>query len=150
LDAPVVAHGYFDETPPMTFVLRLLLLVTCFLLPFAAQSAAPLVDPAPVPIPSGLDAETVRKEITRSLIGRSWVVSAEQPGEIEATLHLRKHVARVAVSYDEHEVRLAYVSSERLDYKVSRGQRRIHKNYLNWIRYVMTDISNNLQIAALK
>jgi hypothetical protein len=134
----------------MTSALRLLALVSFVLLPFAAQSSVPLVDPAPLAVPAGLDLATVRKEITRALIGRSWVVSAERPGEIDATLRLRKHVAQVQIRYDERQVQLSYVSSEHLDFKEKRGQRKIHKNYLNWIRYVMTDLSQNLSIAALK
>jgi hypothetical protein len=91
-----------------------------------------------------------RAEIKRALVGRTWVVSAERPGEIDATLNLRKHVARVKISYDAEQVSLVYVSSENLDFKEKRGERRIHKNYLSWVNNVLTDISRNLQIAALE
>lgn len=133
----------------MPLMLRCLLLVTLAFAPFAAQAAAPLVDPDPVAVPAGLDAAAVAKEIKRALIGRTWTVTDEKPGQIDATLNLRKHVARVAISYDTTQVKLAYVSSENLDFKEKRGQRQIHKNYLSWVNNVLTDVSRNLQIAVL-
>jgi hypothetical protein len=132
----------------MTLVRRLLL-VFLLSLSFFAQAAAPLVDPDPVAVPAGLDAAAVAKEIKRSLVGRTWTVSAERPGEIEATLNLRKHVARVKIAYDTKEVRLSYVSSENLDYQEKNGERQIHKNYLSWVNNVLTDLSRNLQLAVL-
>ena len=131
----------------MSFLRRLSLLVL-LLVPFAvAHAGKPLVDPDPVAVPAGLDAAAVAKEIKRSLLGRGWVVAAERPGAIDATLNLRAHVARVTLSYDTAQVRLAYQSSENLDYEEKRGQRFIHKNYNSWVANVLTDLSRNLQLA---
>jgi len=128
---------------------RLLLLAALLFLPLLAQAAAPLVDPDPVAVPAGLDQAAVAKEIKRALIGRTWVVSDERPGEMDATLNLRKHVARVTLAYDTRQVTLKYVSSENLDYKEKRGQRQIHKNYLSWVNNVLVDLSRNLQLATM-
>lgn len=133
----------------MNYVLRLFILASLSFLPLAAWSAAPLADPDPIAVPAGMDATAVSKEIKRALIARTWVVGEERAGEIDATLNLRKHVARVKISYDPKQVRLAYVSSENLDFKEKRGQRQIHKNYLSWVNNLVADISRNLQIAAL-
>ena len=134
----------------MTHVRRLLLLALFLAFPFVAQAAAPLVDPDPVAVPAGLDADAVAKEIKRALIGRTWTVTGERPGEIDATLNLRKHVARITIGYDTKQVHVAYVSSENLDFKEKRGQRQIHKNYMSWVGNVVTDISRNLQIATMQ
>ena len=82
--------------------------------------------------------------------GRTWVVSKEQPGRIDATLNLRAHVARIAITWDDSQVRLAYVSSENLDYKDKNGKRYIHKNYLSWVNNVLADLSRNLQNASME
>ena len=129
--------------------LRPLLILMLLLAPMLATAREVLVDPAPVAIPSGLDADAVAREIKRSLIGRTWTVDAERPGEIDATLRLRKHVARATLSYDATQVRWTYVSSENLDCKEKRGERSIHGNYLSWVDNVMGDLSRNLQLAAL-
>ena len=109
---------------------------------------APLVDPDPVAIPAGLNADQVVSDIKRALIGRGWTVTAEQPGQIDSTLHLREHVAKIRISYDDQQVRFAYVDSSNLDYKLKRGKPFIHGNYLGWLGYVTHDLSTNLQVSA--
>lgn len=111
---------------------------------------APLVDPAPVAIPAGLPTEKVVKDIKRALVGRGWEVTAEQPGQIDATLKLREHVARIRVSYDDTQARFAYVDSTNLDYKEKRGTRVIHGNYLGWVNFLVNDLKTNLQLSGLE
>lgn len=109
---------------------------------------APLTDPDPVAIPAGLTAEQIAADIKRALIGRGWVVTGEAPGQIDSTLHLREHIARIQVTYDDQHVRLAYVDSNNLDYEVQRGKPYIHSNYLGWIGYLVSDLSTNMQVSA--
>src|SRR5688500_4579775 len=89
---------------------------------------APLVDPAPVAIPAGLTTAKIVKDIKRTLAGRGWSVTSEQPGQIDSTLTLREHVARIRISYDDTQVRFAYVDSSNLDYKLKRGKPFVHSN----------------------
>lgn len=133
----------------MSLRVALLVLLVLIALPFGAHAAAELVDPDPVAVPKGLSMKTVASDIKRALIGRGWVVSTEAPGQIDATLHLRAHVARVAIVFDETSVRMRYVSSDNLDYREKKGKRYIHKNYLSWVGNVLTDLSKNLQLSAL-
>lgn len=117
-----------------------------FSAPVQARSA-PLVDPDPVAIPANLGADKVAKDIKRTLAGRGWSVTAEQPGQIDSTLNLRTHVARIRISYDAKQVRFAYVDSSDLDYKLKNGKPYIHRNYLGWIAYLVSDLSTNLQLS---
>jgi hypothetical protein len=110
---------------------------------------APLTDPAPVSIPAGMSQDKVIKDIKRALIGRGWEVSAERPGEIDSTLHLRDHVAQIRVTWDAQTIRIAYVDSKNLNYKVKRGKKFIHPNYLGWVSNVAKDINTNLQLSAV-
>lgn len=114
----------------------------------AEARRAELIDPDPVAIPAGVTTEQVVADIKRALIGRGWVVTDEAPGQIESTLHLRSHVARIRVTYDDQHVRFAYVDSENLDYETRRGEPYIHSNYLGWIGYLVSDLSTNMQVSA--
>ncbi len=127
------------------------LLAVLSLFAFAGQvhaRTAVLRDPDPVAIPAGIDQAELVKDIKRALVGRGWAVTAEQPGQIDSTLNLRDHVARIRVTYDAAQVRFAYVDSANLDYKEKRGKRFIHGNYLGWIGYLVSDLGTNMQVSA--
>lgn len=106
-----------------------------------------IVDPQPVLVPAGVAATTVATEIKRTLAGRGWTLAGEKPGHVDAVLHLRQHVARIALDYDAKSVRITYVSSENLDFVEKKGRRYIHGNYLSWVQNLATDLQRNLQIA---
>jgi hypothetical protein len=128
----------------------MLLAVLC-LTAFAGQvqaRSAPLVDPDPIAIPAGVDSVKVVKDIKRALLGRGWAVTNEQPGQIDSTLNLRTHVARIRITYNDKQVRFAYVDSSDLDYKLKGGKPYIHKNYLGWVAYLTSDLSTNLQLSS--
>ncbi|MFN7784186.1 MAG: hypothetical protein ACK5PG_15805 [Lysobacterales bacterium] len=127
----------------------LLILLPFFLLLMGARQA-PLTDPDPIAVPAGLELKTVEREIKRALIGRGWTITAETEGQIDSTLNIRAHTARVRISYDGQRVSLAYVSSENLAYEEKRGERYIHKNYASWVNNVLTDLSRGLQMAAIE
>jgi len=128
--------------------------IALFLLPLALilggsheayARSSELNDPDPIAIPAGKSADDVARAIKSALATRTWVVSNEQPGKINATLNLRSHVARIEISYDATKVRIAYVSSENLKYKEKNGKRSIHSNYVSWIGNLVADISRQLQ-----
>lgn len=128
-------------------LLKLLLLLPIVVLLMGAKE---LRDPDPVAIPQGLSSQDVARAIKLALTGRTWVVSKEQPGRIDATLNLRAHVARIVITCDASQVTVAYVSSDNLDYKEKKGKRTIHKNYLSWVANVLSDRSRNLQSASME
>ncbi len=111
---------------------------------------APLVDPDPVSIPAGLSQEKAVKDIKRALIGRGWTITAERPGEIDSTLNLRTHTAKIRVTWDAQTVRIAYVDSVDLDYKERKGKRFIHPNYLGWVSNIAKDMGTNMQLSAIE
>ena len=128
---------------------RWLILLLPFLLLLMAARQLPLIDPEPIPVPAGMSAEDTAREIKRSFIGRGWEISDEKPGSLNATRHLRSHVATVGVRYDDSAVHIAYRASENLKYQMKRSGPSIHKNYLSWVDNVVTDMKRNLQLAAL-
>jgi len=124
-----------------------MLLAVLFAAPVAAREE--LIDPAPIAVPAGLDDAKIAGAVKASLIARTWTVMAVKPGHIDAELHLRKHVAKIAIDWDTANVRIAYVSSDNLDFKEKRGKRYIHENYLSWIQYLVDDFKRNLQNATV-
>ena len=72
----------------------------------------------------------------------------QRPGRIDATLHLRKHVANIEIAYDREQIVIAYKSSENLDYTERRGRRLIHDNYLGWIQNLVNDVRRAVHNAA--
>jgi len=124
---------------------RLLLFLLPILLFTMASRQAPLVDPAPIAVPSGVAQTDVVRAIRNALQYRNWVISAQQPGQIDATLYLRDHEARIRIAYDEQDVRIAYVGSSNLDESEHDGVKQIHERYLTWINYLDSDINTNLQ-----
>jgi hypothetical protein len=105
-----------------------------------------LQDPAPVAVPAGMTDANLTKDIKRALAGRGWEVTGEQPGQIDATLHLREHMAKIKVTYDTAKVQFSYVDSNNLDYSEKRGRRYIHRNYLGWLTYLTTDLATNMKL----
>jgi hypothetical protein len=122
----------------------LLLLSTLVFLMGARQ--VPLTDPDPVAVPAGLKMEQVAKAIKASLVGRTWTVTQEEPGRIISTLNVREHMAKIEISYDLQTVRIRYLDSGELMYAEKKGQRVIHRNYLNWIQNLVNDMNRNLTL----
>ena len=113
-----------------------------------AGRAAPLVDPAPVSVPAGATEGSLVKDIKRALLGRGWTITAERPGEIDSTLSIRDHEAKIRITYDLQSVRFAYVDSKNLNYRLDRkGKAEIHGNYLGWIKNLTNDLGVNLQLS---
>jgi hypothetical protein len=122
----------------------LLLLATTVFLMGARQ--VPLTDPEPLPVPAGLKTEQVAKAIKAALVGRNWVVAQDEPGRIVSTLNLREHMAKIEVAYDVQTIRIRYLDSGELMYAEKKGQRVIHRNYLNWIQNLRNDMNRNLTL----
>ncbi len=110
-----------------------------------ALRADPLVDPAPIPVPAGVDQPEVARAIGQALMYRNWMVTAQQPGRVDARLYLRGNRADIRIDYDASAVRIAYVDSRGLDERSKDGVRQITGRYLVWMHYLSGDIATGLQ-----
>jgi hypothetical protein len=104
----------------------------------------PLTDPEPLTVPAGLKLEQVTKGIKASLVGRAWAITSEEPGHIVSTLNVREHMAKIDITYDLQTIKIRYLDSGELMYAEKKGQRVIHRNYLNWIQNLVNDMNRNL------
>ena len=78
----------------------LLLLLLPLLLMTMAFRQSPLVDPAPIDVPSGMTAVQVSKAVKAALLGRGWVVSNDQAAGVDGTLNGNDYVAKIHVAFD--------------------------------------------------
>lgn len=132
---------------PRSRLLLLLLLLLPMLLLTMAFRQSPLVDPAPISVPQGLTLVQVGKAVKGALIGRSWTVTGEHPDGIDAALNGNDYQAKIHVGFDTRSIRITYVDSTHLKYKVKKdGTRLIHSNYMNWMRYLSGDIGRDLEL----
>lgn len=121
------------------------LLIPLLALLMAARQS-PLVDPAPIAIPDGMTEAQVKKSVRAALLGRGWLIDADTPGKIVSTLNVRKHMAKVEVNYDAKQIGIKHLASENLLEEEEKGQRVIHRRYLEWINNLVLDINRNLQL----
>jgi len=110
------------------------------------MAATPLVDPAPIAVPAGLDDKAVAKAIRLGGAQRGWLVTRQDPGAMELTLNIRTHMAKVGVKYDTRSIQLTYLDSTNLDYEEKKGNRYIHRNYPKWVNNLANDITVQLSL----
>ena len=101
--------------------------------------------------------EDVKKAIIRAGAGLGWNMNADKPGHILGTLHLRKHIAIVDITYDLNKYSITYKDSTNLDH-IAAGQQTtdadgntyvnetdiIHSNYNGWIQNLDRAIQTQL------
>jgi len=98
-----------------------------------------------VEVPAGASADQVGEDLAKALRGRGWDITASTPGHIDATLHVREHVASIRIAYDEHQATFSYVDSTNLEYLVEDGVASVHHNYYNWVNYLGSDLLQYLR-----
>ncbi len=74
--------------------------------------------------------EDVTKSIKRAGVGLGWQMADVGPGQIEAKLFLRTHVAIVDIVFDTKAFSVRYKDSTNLKYDGT----NIHKNYNSWVQ----------------
>jgi len=134
------AASFRGDTDAATGALVRLLLVWLLLAWAAPSWGADLHDPDPVAIPAGMSGENVVKAIKNAMVVQAWALDNEAPGHIVASFSPNDHVARVTISYDEKEVRVAYLDSVNPNFKEEDGQREIHRNYNKWVEALAQQI----------
>ncbi|MFC5527463.1 hypothetical protein ACFPPA_17100 [Rhodanobacter ginsengisoli] len=127
----------------------LLVLLLPLLLLTMAFRQTPLIDPPPIKVPAGMSAIQVNKAVKAALVGRGWAVTAEQADGVDARLTGNDYTASIHVAFDTQQVKISYVDSTNLKYKVKRdGERLIHVNYMGWMRYLSGDIGRDLELVS--
>jgi hypothetical protein len=92
--------------------------------------------------------EATEQAILDALPTRGWSTEEISPGRIVAFLSIRAYLVRCEITYDEREVRIAYLDSDQL------GERRrgdaiyAHRNVNKWMKKLAASIQRWLQTAS--
>lgn len=74
--------------------------------------------------------DDVKKAIMRAGASLGWNIRDVAPGQLEGTLYLRKHMAKVDIPYSQDSYSIIYKESANLRYD---GE-KIHSNYNGWVQ----------------
>jgi len=96
------------------------------------------VDNSAIAVDSKRSLDDVKKAIVRAGTSLGWVMKSTGKGHLLATLHLRKHVAKVDITYNKESYSIKYNDSQNLNYTGS----SIHKNYNSWVQ----NLDRNIQV----
>jgi hypothetical protein len=83
---------------------------------------------------------TVANAIKAAALQSGWELEADGPGQMQATLRRRSHVAVVTIIYDASGYRIEYKDSTNLDHEGD----RIHRGYNKWVRKLDARIRKQL------
>lgn len=96
-------------------------------------------------LPSTVEsAAQVKDAILRAGKTLGWVVKEKDANTLEATLLLRKHVAKITIPYSDKSYSLLYNMSENLNYNAE--EQTIHSNYNGWIGNLDKQIQIQLDV----
>ena len=73
--------------------------------------------------------EDVERGIIRGGVSMGWEMYRKQPGLIEGTLYIGKHVVEVTIPYNMQSYNISYRNSKNMNYDSG----KIHKSYNRWI-----------------
>lgn len=100
----------------------------------------------PIPRGGGLTLNEVTEAIKLAGLRHHWYMAVKQPGHIVATIHVRKHMAKVDIYYTPERFSIMYKDSRNLDYSPRR--QRIHNGYGRWVKNLTLDILISLEMAS--
>jgi hypothetical protein len=96
-----------------------------------------------LPAEPGRSVEDVGRRIEAAVVARGWKPQPVRPGEMIATLDVRKHEAVVTIDYDESHFSIRYRDSKVLKY----DGKKIHRNYNRWVHNLERRILQEFGVA---
>ena len=134
----------------MQRIIKLILWALTFAALFSAPAQAgkndPMYLPEPIEISGGKSAEDVKRAVRKALFDEDFQARDIAFGQVQGRrTKSGKHgaySATVTVHYDSRNVRIAYASSENLNYNGK--NKTIHGTYNRWVRNIEKRIRRNL------
>ncbi len=121
-----------------------LLLAAAIAVLAAGCRTAPVMDieESPITVSGKYTQDDVRKAIIRAGASLGWRMKDIKPGHMEATLLIRKHMAKVDIFYNKSNYSIKYKDSSNLNYDGA----NIHSNYNGWIQNLDRAIQAQLAV----
>ena len=99
----------------------------------------------PVPFPAATSMDATEQAILDGLPDRGWSAEEVTPGRVVAFLTIRRHLVRVEITYDQHEVFIAYLDSDQLGEQDRRDGVYAHRNVNRWMRNLSASIRASIE-----
>jgi hypothetical protein len=123
------------------FLLSLSLSLVLFTTGCSGGHAVYNVKEAPVTMRSeNYTLSDVEKAIVKAGRSLGWQMQKAKPGHIIGTLYIRRHMAKVDITYNRLSYNIEYKDSDNLKYDGT----SIHRKYNQWIRNLSQRIRSNL------
>lgn len=131
------------------FALRTFVIIVASALLLTACTSHPLMNVEDRMVPQRLNGsaqtgQSVKSGILAGCVDKGWTCREISPGNIEASIKVRKHRARAHIAYDADSYSITYKDSELLDYNSRRNT--IHRNYNRWINNLDAAINRRLTL----
>jgi hypothetical protein len=114
----------------------------------AGCRTAPIHNITSAPLAQPPNAALTMADVSRAIVtaGRKlgWRIEEIAPGEMTATLAIRKHVAVVAITHDTSTFSINYRASTNL----AQSGTTIHRNYNHWVENLEKAIRSEIALAA--
>lgn len=124
----------------------LLGLLAMFVLAGCASHREPIYQQPPISYSSPLTMRQIEKGIMEGCKRRDWNPTKVRDGVIDASLHVRDHLAVVRITYNQESYTVKYLRSENLNYEhSSNGTETIHPNYNRWVQNLIRYINSSLE-----
>ena len=123
-----------------------ILFLSALFLTTGCMRTAPVQDYNNIPFPAVSNILTkvkVEDAIVRAGAGLGWEITRVSEGQMQGTLHLRTHVAKVDILYTNNTYSIRYRDSTNLKF----NDGKIHKNYNGWVQNLKTAINKELSAA---
>lgn len=124
---------------------------------FASGNVYMLEEQPPVQIPASLSTEKVKQAIIKGMSFRGWKPVEEKPGEIIAKIHVRTHMVKVSIKYDDKKIQISYLDSINMGYVIKEIDEdenysgiegavpHINMAYIGWTKNLATDIKTAMR-----
>ena len=120
------------------------LLASVFLILVGCSTSQPLYSVDNAVVFTGSDSqptlEQIRRAIVASVTRKGWTAKNIGSRQIQATLNVRKNIARVVIAYSTRSYSITYKDSHTLAYDGA----TIHRNYNKWVRNLKILINRQL------
>lgn len=126
----------------LSLICRSLLVVAAITLPSGEAAAATILQIEHKPIEVERPMADLENRIKKAGARRGWKMKNVGTGQLEATIHVRTHMAKVTITFDQETYSIRYLGSDNLKHNVKK--QKIHGAYNKWVTNLKNDINVEL------
>ena len=126
----------------LSLICMSLLVVAAITLPSGEAVAATILQIEHEPIEVEWSTADLENRINRAVARRGWKMKNVGTGQLEAKIHVRTHMAKVTITFDQETYSIRCLGSDNLKHNVKK--QKIHGAYNKWVTNLKNDINVEL------